>query len=45
MRTRYASGWGRTGPYLYSRHEVLADLKTFAEEHGDAIRATASTTP
>jgi nucleoside-diphosphate-sugar epimerase len=44
MRTRYASGWGRTGAYLYSRHEVLADLKTFAEEHGDSIRATASTT-
>ncbi len=43
MRTRHASAWSRTGPYLYSKQEVLADLKAFVAEYGDNIRAAAGT--
>ena len=30
VRTKYASCWGRRGPYLYSCEEILSDLKKFA---------------
>ena len=35
MQTRYASHWGRTGRYLYSRDETLRDLSTFGTQQGE----------
>jgi hypothetical protein len=32
MRTNHAGAFGRQGPYLYDRREVLRDLKAFVAE-------------
>jgi hypothetical protein len=38
VRTKYASCWGRRGPYLYSCEEILSDLKKFATKIRTAAR-------
>lgn len=42
MRTTYASAWLRTGRYLYTRQEVLADLASFVADHAAGIRAAST---
>jgi nucleoside-diphosphate-sugar epimerase len=33
MRTKYAPLWGMDKPYLYSKTQILEDLKTFTQHH------------